>query len=33
MPFCDALNNSGESSASELADLIKQFLDKAHNRT
>ncbi|EAN0532114.1 hypothetical protein D6N31_11725 [Salmonella enterica] len=30
---CDALNNSGESSASELADLIKQFLDKAHNRT
>ncbi|EBM0610657.1 TPA: hypothetical protein ACW2OB_003903 [Salmonella enterica] len=31
--ICDALNNTGESSASELADLIKQFIDKAHNRT
>ena len=30
---CDALNSSGESSASDLADLIKQFLDKAHHRT
>lgn len=30
---CNALKGTEDSSASELANLIKQFLDKAHNQT